>query len=70
MKKTKIIATIGPVSESPKDIAALIKAGVNVFRFNMKHSTVEWHNEKIKIVQEISDSLEIPVGIMIDLQGP
>jgi len=70
MKKTKIIATIGPVSESPKDITALIKAGVNVFRFNMKHSTVEWHNEKIKIVQEISDSLEIPVGIMIDLQGP
>ncbi|OQX01040.1 pyruvate kinase [Candidatus Parcubacteria bacterium A4] len=70
MKKTKIIATIGPASESHKNIAALMKAGTNIFRFNMKHSTVEWHNERIKRVQKISDSLKNPVGIMIDLQGP
>lgn len=69
-KKTKIIATIGPASDSPEMIRDLVNAGVNVFRFNMKHNTTEWHMERINRVQEVIDNLGISVGILIDLQGP
>lgn len=71
MKKfTKIVATIGPTCDTQSRIEGLIHAGVNVFRFNMKHNTIAWHEERITLVQEIADSLHIPVGILIDLQGP
>jgi len=69
-KKTKIVATIGPVSDSKKTIEQLISAGVNVFRFNMKHNTVDWHEERAARVQSVADKLNVPVGILIDLQGP
>ncbi|MBD3366337.1 pyruvate kinase [candidate division WWE3 bacterium] len=69
-KLSKIVATIGPSSDSPDKIENLIKAGVNVFRFNMKHNVTDWHLERIDRVQEIADKLKIPIGIMIDLQGP
>ena len=67
--KTKIVATIGPASDSPAKIEELILAGVDVFRFNTKHSTIEWHNERIERVQKIADKLKKHIGIMIDLQG-
>lgn len=70
MKRTKIVATIGPTSETPQIIEQLINAGVNVFRFNMKHNTIEWHRERIDRVQDVADRLKTPVGILIDLQGP
>lgn len=70
MKNTKIVATIGPASDTEEKIASLLQAGVNVFRFNMKHGTVEWHTERIQRAQKVADSLGIPVGILIDLQGP
>ncbi len=71
MKKfTKIVATIGPTSDTRSLITALLHAGVNVFRFNMKHNTIAWHEERITLVQTIADELHIPVGILIDLQGP
>lgn len=69
-KKTKIVATIGPASDSPKIIAELIIAGVNVFRFNMKHADIKWHLERIELVKQISLKLDVSVGILIDLQGP
>ncbi len=69
-KRTKIVATIGPASDSEEKIADLIKAGVNVFRFNMKHGDLDWHNERITKVKKISDALYEPIGILIDLQGP
>lgn len=69
-KKTKIVATLGPASDSPEKIHALIQAGVNVFRFNMKHADIAWHNERILRVQNIADSLGVSIGILIDLQGP
>lgn len=67
---TKIIATIGPSSESPEMIEKLINAGVNVFRFNLKHNEIPWHKEKMKLVKEISEKMDRPIGIFIDLQGP
>lgn len=69
-KKTKIIATIGPYSDSPQIIRSFIRTGVNVFRFNMKHADAQWHRERIKRVQAIADQEAIPIGILIDLQGP
>ena len=69
-KKTKIVATIGPSSDGYKQIEELIMSGVNVFRFNTKHSDISWHNERIKRVQEVADKLKKVIAILIDLQGP
>lgn len=69
-KFTKIVATLGPASDTEEKIKELIRAGVNVFRFNMKHNLVAWHEERIKRVQKAADTLKTPIGILIDLQGP
>lgn len=69
-KRTKIIATVGPACENPEVMESLIKAGVNVFRFNMKHGEVEWHKKFISQAREISQKINNPIGILIDLQGP
>ena len=70
MNRTKIVATIGPASDNEKAIAGMIRAGANVFRFNMKHGTPEWHEERIQLVQKVANKMGVPVGILIDLQGP
>ncbi len=69
-KLTKIVATVGPASETEEVLAKLIDAGVNVFRFNTKHSTPEWHGEHIKLVQKVADEKGKTIGILLDLQGP
>ena len=69
-KLTKIVATIGPASETPEIMAKLIDAGVNIFRFNTKHSTPQWHAEHIKQAQLIADEKHVTIGILLDLQGP
>jgi len=69
-KQTKIVATIGPASDSEESIEALINAGVNLFRFNFKHNTVEWHSERISRVNTIAKRLNQNIGTLIDLQGP
>ena len=70
IKLTKIVATVGPASETEEVLSKLMDAGVNVFRFNTKHSTPEWHGEHIKLVQKIADEKGKTVGILLDLQGP
>lgn len=70
MKRTKIVATIGPASDAPEMIDELIKAGVNIFRFNMKHADNEWHDERIQRVRDAMHRVHMPIGILIDLQGP
>lgn len=69
-KLTKIVATIGPATETEDKIQALLEAGVNVLRFNTKHNTPEWHDEHINLAQRVADRLGLPVGILLDLQGP
>ena len=69
-KLTKIIATIGPSSDSAEKIEELIRAGVNVFRFNFKHNTVDWHSERIHRVTSVIQKMGVFVGMLIDLQGP
>ena len=67
---TKILATIGPSCESEEQIEKMIKAGVNVFRFNFKHNSVEWHDGMIERVNKVAKKMNTLVGILIDLQGP
>ena len=68
--KTKIIATIGPGSDSNEKIAELIKAGARIFRINSSHGTAEVHKENIEKIRRISQELNEFVAIILDLQGP
>lgn len=67
MRRTKIVATLGPASDEPKIIKKLIEAGVNLFRFNLKYSSPKWHNQKIAEVRKIARSLKKVVGIIVDV---
>jgi pyruvate kinase len=69
-RKTKIVCTIGPASESPQILEALIQAGMNVARLNFSHGTHEEHLRKIKTIRQIADRLKQPVAILQDLSGP
>ena len=69
-RKTKIVCTIGPASESPKILEALIQAGMNVARLNFSHGTHEEHLRKIKAIREIADRLRQTVTLLQDLGGP
>jgi pyruvate kinase len=69
-QKTKIVCTIGPASESPQTLEALIKAGMNVARLNFSHGTHAEHLRKIESIREIAYQLRQPVAILQDLPGP
>ena len=68
--KTKIVATLGPASNSPDIIKELILTGVSMFRINTSHGTIEEHQETISKVRKASESLKKYIPILIDLQGP
>ncbi|MFH0878754.1 MAG: pyruvate kinase [Lentisphaerota bacterium] len=70
MRKTKIVCTIGPSSESPAVIEQLICAGMNVARLNFSHGTQDEHARKITAIREISKRLNCAVAILQDLAGP
>ncbi len=70
MRATKIVATLGPASDSPETIAGLIQAGVNVFRLNFSHGTHDSHRESIARIRAASKRLGMDVGILQDLCGP
>lgn len=70
MKQTKIVATIGPASESKDMLRALVQAGMNVVRLNFSHGEYAWHKEIINRVRELSQELSVPIGILADMQGP
>ena len=69
-RKTKIVCTIGPASESPQILEALIRTGMNVARLNFSHGTHEEHLRKIQTIRQISERLKQPVAILQDLGGP
>jgi pyruvate kinase len=69
-KSTKVVATIGPATETEETIELLIRAGMNVARFNTKHGTPEWHRERILRVRAVAQRMQAPVAILLDLQGP
>lgn len=69
-RKTKIVCTIGPASESSQVLKSLMKAGMDVARLNFSHGTHEEHLRKIKEIRKLSDRLKRPVTILQDLSGP
>ena len=70
IKKTKIVATLGPASSSKETIKAMMENGVNVFRINFSHADHEDVSERIRIIRELNQELGFHVGILADLQGP
>ncbi|MGQ9855293.1 MAG: pyruvate kinase [Fervidobacterium sp.] len=69
MRKTKIVATVGPASESEENIIKLVQCGVNVFRLNSSHETIEVHRERIKRLKRVREK-GYPLAILLDLAGP
>jgi pyruvate kinase len=70
MRTTKILATLGPATDSPDLIRSLFKAGVDVFRLNASHGVQEDHERRIDLVRSIAAEMEVHAGILLDLQGP
>lgn len=70
IKKTKIVSTLGPSTDSPKVLAAMMKSGVNVFRINFSHAKYDDVKEKVRTIRRLSDELNLNIGILADLQGP
>lgn len=69
-KKTKIIATLGPASNSPDVMEKMILEGVDVFRINFSHANYDDASKRISLIRKLSDKLKIHVSVLADLQGP
>ena len=70
MRRTKILATIGPASESPEVLREMIRAGLNAVRCNFSHGSHEDHQKRIELVRKVAKEEGKIVGILADLQGP
>lgn len=70
MKRTKMVCTIGPASDSPEVLEQLMKSGLNVCRLNFSHGTHEGHQKTIDNIKSVRDKLDLPIGIMLDTKGP
>lgn len=70
MRKTKIVATIGPASDNKETIARLVEAGLDVARLNLSHGDYEEHSKKIELIREVEDDTGKTIGIMLDTRGP
>ncbi len=70
MRKTKIVATIGPASYDKQVFIELVRAGVNVARLNFSHGDHESHKERMEMIKEVREELNIPVAILLDTKGP
>ena len=70
MKKTKIVCTLGPASETQEVISAMADAGMNVVRLNFSHGTHEDHAKKIEIIRRVREEKNIPLPILLDTKGP
>jgi pyruvate kinase len=71
MRKTKIICTLGPATDSPEMLAALIAAGANVFRLNMSHATHEWVRTMVPRIREVArqTSANVAIGEKVTSSG-
>lgn len=70
MRRTKIVCTIGPASESPKIFKELVKNGLNVARLNFSHGDHEEHGKRVKVIKEVREELKLPVALLLDTKGP
>jgi len=69
-RKTKILATLGPASNTPAMMRELFDAGVDVFRINMSHTSHDMLRQLVGDLRTLSDEVGRPIGILCDLQGP
>src|SRR5260221_10137649 len=69
-RKAKIVATVGPASQSEETLEQLILAGMNVARMNFSHGTHEQHSERIALIRKVAEKLGVSIGVLQDLQGP
>ncbi|WP_318343782.1 pyruvate kinase [Flagellimonas baculiformis] len=69
-KKTKIVATLGPATSKKETLKAMIEAGVDVFRINFSHASYDDVAERIRMIRELNEELEMNTSILADLQGP
>lgn len=70
LRRTKIVATLGPSTDDPEVLENLLKAGADVVRLNFSHGDAETHRNRVNLVRELSRKLQRHVGILVDLQGP
>jgi len=70
LRRTKIIATLGPATDDPAVMEQLIYEGVNLVRLNFSHSSHEEHQKRIELVRSLSEKRDRVVGILADMQGP
>ena len=70
LRRTKIVATIGPATAKPDVLRELIKAGATTLRLNFSHGTHEDHQRSVRLIRQTSFELNQPVAILQDLQGP
>ncbi|MFO7825037.1 MAG: pyruvate kinase [Cyclobacterium sp.] len=68
--KTKILATVGPASNTRETITELVMAGADIFRLNFSHGDHSIHAEVVKTIREVNETLDFNIGILQDLQGP
>ena len=68
-RKTKIVATIGPASDSPRILADMIRAGMSVARLNLSHGTLEEHKQRLERIRAAAREVGLPTAIMIDTRG-
>src|SRR5690349_2594143 len=70
MRKTKIIATLGPATDSPEMLGRLIDSGLNIFRLNMSHATHDWTRRVVRDIRAAASARNVLIGILMDTQGP
>jgi pyruvate kinase len=67
---TKIVATVGPACRAPEQLAALVAAGVDVFRLNMAHGSIEGHEATLRDIRRLGAALQQEITVLVDLGGP
>ncbi len=70
MRRAKILATLGPASNTKETIGMMMEAGINAVRINMSHGTQEEHTETIRIARDMAHKLDRPLAVLVDLSGP
>ncbi|MBQ9604229.1 MAG: pyruvate kinase, partial [Firmicutes bacterium] len=70
MRRTKIVATLGPASNEVDIIKKLINAGINAARFNFSHGDYEEHGQRIRNLKQAREELNAPIPIILDTKGP
>ena len=70
VKKTKIVATLGPATSKKEVLRSMIDAGVDVFRINFSHADYEDVKERVNMIRELNAEMETNTSILADLQGP